>query len=654
MENKHLKVALIGNPNTGKSSVYNLITNQNQPVGNFVGVTVDKKKHIVTTPKNNKIEIIDFPGTYSIFPQSEDEKVVFDILKNPSHVDFPDVVLFVCNSTQIQRNLLLFFQLQEIGIPIIMLLNMTDKLRLMGKKIDYIQFQNILPNVPIIPINARLKSDKNNILDSLDNYIENPLRIDNINSNYLQNLNNDIDLKEKDTLNKIFRAKEIDSKVITQIQKNKSNTFTKKIDKILTHNVGGYLILLTILFGIFQLIFKLTETPMEWIDTTFNFISVYTSQILPQGILTDLLTQGLIPGLGGVIIFIPQIAILFLCIGILEETGYMSRAVFLMDRWMRPLGLSGKSVLPLVSSIACAIPGILSARTITGEKNRLISILVAPFMSCSARIPVYTILISVVIPDYTVLGFINLKGLTLLFLYLLGTFMALFAAWILNLFIKEKNKDIFMLELPFYGLPNLGNLIQTVFFKTKDFVLGAGKIILAISIILWFLASFSPVTNKIENEIAILQNQELSDDEKDARESSIRLENSYIGILGKSIEPAIAPLGYDWKIGIALITSFAAREVFVGTLSTIYSVGKDSEESLIEMMKNDTKLNGQKVYSVASGMSLMIFYVFAMQCMATLAVVKRETRTWKWPLIQLIAMGILAYFSSWITFLILQ
>ena len=275
-------------------------------------------------------------------------------------------------------------------------------------------------------------------------------------------------------------------------------------------------------------------------------------------------------------------------------------------------------------------------------------------MSCSARIPVYTILIAVVIPDYAVFGFINLKGLILLFLYLLGTFMALFAAWILNFFVKEKNRDIFMLELPFYALPNVRNLLQTVILKTKDFVIGAGKIILAISIVLWFLASFSPVSDKIDNEIHLLQSNNLSNEEMEIRASTIRLENSYIGILGKTIEPAIAPLGYDWKIGIALITSFAAREVFVGTLSTIYSVGEDNEDSLIEKMKNDTRVNGQKVYTLATGMSLMIFYVFAMQCMATLAVVKRETQTWKWPLIQLFSMGILAYFASWITFLILQ
>ena len=654
MEKKQYKVALIGNPNTGKSSVYNLITNQNQPVGNFVGVTVDKKKHSILSPKNHEIEIIDFPGTYSIFPQSEDEKVVFDILKDSNHIDFPDIVLFVCNSTQIQRNLLLFFQLQQIGLPVVLLLNMTDKLRLMGKKINYQELQKSLPNCTILPINARLKSDKNIILNSLDNFIENNSFSKTYNTKYLQKLANQPELKEKDTLDKIYQAKEIESKVISQIEEDKSSKFTKKLDKILTHKIGGYFILLSILFGIFQIIFKLSETPMEWIDANFNYLSNILNQTLPPGILTDLIAQGLIPGLGGVLIFIPQIAILFLCIGILEETGYMSRAVFLLDRWMRPLGLSGKSVVPLVSSIGCAIPGILSTRTISGEKNRLISILVAPFMSCSARIPVYTILIAVVIPDVYVLGFINLKGLTLLFLYLLGTFMALFAAWILNLFVKEKNRDIFMLELPFYSLPNVRNLLQTVILKTKDFVIGAGKIILAISIVLWFLASFSPVNDKIDNEIKHLKSSDLSTTELENKETSIRLQNSYIGIIGKTIEPVIEPLGYDWKIGIALITSFAAREVFVGTLSTIYSVEEDNEDGLIEKMKNDSRLDGKKVYTLASGMSLMIFYVFAMQCMATLAVVKRETQTWKWPIFQLISMGILAYFASWITFIILK
>lgn len=654
MENKIFKIALIGNPNTGKSSIFNLLTSQNQSVGNFAGVTVDKKKYTIHTPKNRVVQIIDFPGTYSIFPQSEDEKVVFNILNNPKDKDFPDLVLFVCNSSQLQRNLLLFYQLKEIGLPIIILLNMTDKLRVMGQSIDYVKLQKELPDNIILPINARIKSNKNQILQSIDSFLDNPSVSNNFNESYLDSLTQQPQFKEKDTLDKINKAKEIVFNVVSKLSNDRSRSLTNKMDKYLTHKVGGYLILLALLFGIFQLIFKLAETPMEWIDGSFNYLASFAAQKLPAGILTDLISQGLIPGLGGVLIFIPQIAILFLCIGILEESGYMSRAVFLMDRWMKPLGLSGKSVVPLVSSIACAIPGILSARTITGEKNRLISILVAPFMSCSARIPVYTILIAVVIPDENLWGFINLKGITLLFLYLLGTFMALFAAWFLNLFLKQRNKDVFMLELPFYALPNLSNLVQNVFLKTRDFVWGAGKIILAISILLWFLASFSPIEDKIQKEIHHLNNFSLSKEEVVIKESAIRLENSYIGLLGKSIEPVISPLGYDWKIGIALITSFAAREVFVGTLSTIYSVGEDNQESLITKMKKDTKLNGQKVYTLATGFSLMIFYVFAMQCMATLAVVKRETQTWKWPFIQLVSMGTLAYLASWITYLILK
>jgi ferrous iron transport protein B len=398
---------------------------------------------------------------------------------------------------------------------------------------------------------------------------------------------------------------------------------------------------------------------MDLIDGTFAEISDFAKNNLPKGVLTDLLTEGIISGIGGVLIFIPQIAILFLFIAILEETGYMSRVVFLMDKIMRRFGMNGKSIVPLISGTACAIPAIMATRTIPSWKERLITILVTPFTTCSARLPVYAILISLIIPDTKIFGFLNLQGFVLLLLYALGFATAILAAYILHKTLKIKSKSFFVVEMPNYKLPSIKNIFYEVLEKTKSFVLEAGKIILALSIILWFLASNGPSSfeNVEKNTVQNPLNQHLSEKELQQKIASAKLENSYIGILGKTIEPSIRPLGYDWKIGIALITSFAAREVFVGTLATIYSVEADDEKTATIKEKMATEVNpitGEKRFNFPVGMSLLVFYAFAMQCMATLAIVKRETKSWRWPLIQLFGMGFLAYISSFITYQILS
>jgi ferrous iron transport protein B len=392
---------------------------------------------------------------------------------------------------------------------------------------------------------------------------------------------------------------------------------------------------------------------MDFIDASFVMLSEFTRNILPPGSFTNLVAEGIIPGLGGIVIFIPQIAFLFLFISILEESGYMSRVVFLMDRTMRKFGLSGKSVVPLVSGTACAIPAVMASRNIENWKERLITILVVPFTTCSARLPVYLIIIALVIPESSFMGF-NLQGVTLMLLYLLGFGMAIFSAWVLHKILDIKSKSYFVVEMPNYKLPMFKNVAINVVEKTKSFVLGAGKIILAISIILWVLASYGPGEN-FDNARQIVEEQYsqtyLPEEELENKIASYKLQHSYIGNIGQAIEPAVAPLGYDWKIGIAIVSSFAAREVFVGTLATIYSVGSDEEETIKSRMANETnEILGGPLFTLASGISLLLFYAFAMQCMSTLAIVKRETNTWKWPVLQLLSMTVIAYIAALVAF----
>ncbi len=648
-----LKIGLFGNPNTGKSSLFNMLTGLNQHVGNFPGVTVEKKYGVIKRSVKT-FTIIDFPGIYSLYPTSQDEQVVYDVLKEPNHLDFPDMACVVLDSSNLSRNLLLLTQLYDLKIPIVAILNMWDLVEKRGLTIDLSNLEKTFPGVTFVQTNARVGLGKERIFEALEKTIETSNYSPIIDSFELSKIE---DKKSQENEIKI-RYGWINEK-LPHFLKSKPvvDERTKKIDKILTHPVFGYLIFLFILFAVFQFIFSFAVIPMDFIDLKFSQLSEWVGTTMQSGLFNDLVSQGIIPGIGGVVVFIPQIALLFFFLSVLEETGYLARVVFLMDRLMRPFGLNGKSVVPLMSSVACAIPGVMATRTIADWKERLITIFVAPLMSCSARIPVFTLLISLTIPNEDVAGIFNLQGIVLMGLYLLGIVSALLVAIILNKLIKIKSVGYLLLELPSYKSPRWKNVIINVLEKVKIFSLDAGKVILAISIILWAMATFGP-GNTMEIEAKkreeSLASSSLSEDEKEQQIASVKLEHSYIGIMGKGLEPVIAPLGYDWKIGISLITSFAAREVFVGSLATIYAVHDESEENdrLIDRLKKELKPDGTPVYTLATGMSLMVFYVFAMQCMATLAVVKRETNSWKWPIIQIVFMGVLAYSASFITFIL--
>ena len=702
MSKKDIKVALIGNPNTGKTSLFNQLTGLTQKVGNYPGVTVDKKQGSCKLSATQNAVITDLPGTYSINPTSVDESIVLKTLLKKDIKESPDVILVVADVENLKRNLLLFSQIKDLEIPTVLAINMVDQMNRKGISIDLTALKEEL-NTEVVLISAR----KNRGIEAVkaaiikchvaakatpmcDNKKIDPAYFEElkaINPNYTlyelwlmvtqKNFPEEISKQEKEKLlsfNKdvsklkkyqhketIYRYQEI-NKILKNtylVDKSKAKDLRAKLDKVFTHRIFGYFIFLLVLLLIFQSIFDWSSLPMDLIDTTFAELSDFARSNLPTGVLSDLIVEGIIPGIGGVIIFIPQIAILFLFIAVLEETGYMSRVVFLMDKIMRRFGMNGKSIIPLISGTACAIPAIMATRTISSWKERLITILVVPFTTCSARLPVYAILISLIIPDTKIFGFYNLQAFTLLMLYALGFGTAILAAYILQKTLKIKSNSFFVVEMPNYKLPSVKNVLFDVLEKTKAFVLGAGKIILALSVVLWFLASNGPESykNAEQNTIEKVANKNLGTDELQQKIAAVKLENSYIGIMGKSIEPVIRPLGYDWKIGIALITSFAAREVFVGTLATIYSVGSDDENTTTIKEKMRSEINpatGKKIFNFPAGMSLLVFYAFAMQCMATLAIVKRETKTWKWPLIQLFGMTGLAYVCSLIVFQILK
>ena len=651
-----MKIALFGNPNTGKSSVFNLLTGLRQQVGNFAGSTVDKREGFLTIGKE-RYTITDFPGAYSVYPRSKDEKIVYDVLTNKNQEIYPDVAVFVIDAANLERNLLFFTQVYDLNIPLILVLNMWDLTAKRKIEIDIEKLQEAFAGVQIVTSNARLGFGKTRIIQAIQNINLEARRSFFINDYLIAEIND----QEKQITETTLRYQKI-KKLIYEVEKInevKTDVFSRKIDKIIVHPIWGYAIFIVVLLIIFQFIFSFASIPMELIDGVFTNFAAYTSQILPTGVFNNLICHGIIPGIGGVVVFIPQIALLFFFIAILEETGYLARVVFIMDRLMRPFGLNGKSVVPLLSSVACAIPAVMATRTISNWKERMITIFVAPFMSCSARIPVYTLLISLVIPKIYYFGFINLQGFVLFSLYSLGLVAVLVVSFIMKFIIHNEEKGFLLLELPSYKNPRWTNIGISIIEKIKLFIFDAGKVILAISIILWALASYGP-GNSIEEELVKTKELKsfslLNKVEKERELASVKLEASYIGRMGKFIEPVISPLGYDWKIGISLITSFAAREVFVGSLATIYAVQDDgaTKTRLIDRLKRDRNSKGEKTYTIASGVSLMIFYVFAMQCMSTLAVVKRETNSWKWPLIQLLVMGVMAYLSAYLVFQLLH
>ena len=695
---KTINVALIGNPNTGKTSVFNAITGLNQKVGNYPGITVEKKQGICRLDRTTKAHVIDLPGTYSLNASSMDESVVIELLLNKNDKDYPDVAVVISDIENLKRNLLLFTQIKDLEIPTLLVINMSDRMKSKGISLDIpLLEEKLKTKIALISTREKkgIESLKARLLDYRSLSKEKCTDIRLIDEAYFGNLEKvfpdqslyklwlvitqDVNFAKLDR-NKVEDASAYKTRSISDLKRlqqketikryqyinqslketytidqSKATDYRSRLDRILIHRFWGYIIFFMILLTIFQVIFDWSSIPMEFIDKSFSALSEYTKSTLPPGLFTNLLAEGIISGLGGIVIFIPQIAFLFLFIAVLEETGYMSRVVFLMDRGLRKYGLSGKSVIPLISGTACAIPAVMATRNIENWKERLITILVTPFTTCSARLPVYLILISLVIPEGSFLG-MGYQGLTLMGLYLLGFVMALLSAAILNKILKIQSKTFFVIEMPNYKIPLLKNVLITVFEKTKSFVVEAGRIILAISILLWFMASFGPGDNFTQAE-EIVKNQKgsefLTPLELETEIASYKLEHSFIGILGKSIEPAIAPLGFDWKIGIALISSFAAREVFVGTLATIYSVGNTREETLINRMKSERRPNGELLFDLPTGVSLMLFYAFALQCMSTLAIVKKETNSWKWPMTQLFSMTLIAYLSALIVYQIL-
>ena len=652
-----IKVALIGNPNTGKTSLFNILTGLNQKVGNYPGITVDKKIGTSKLSSKVKAQVIDLPGAYTMNPSSLDEDIAVKVLTDKTNKYYPDVVIVVADVENLKRNLLLYTQVKDLGLPTILAINMQDQMQRRGISLEIEILEKEL-ETKIALISSKRNKGFYKLKELILNYKSLPLKpcfnpVEGIlDSDNLQ----ENQKKHRETIKRYQFLTSVLNKSYG-VDKSEAKDLRSRLDSVLTHHVAGYIIFFSILFLIFQALFSWSEIPMDYIDTSFASLSEWVKNNLPSGVFTNLLSEGIIPGIGGIVIFIPQIAFLFLFLSILEESGYMSRVVFLMDRVMKRYGMSGKSVVPLISGTACAIPAIMAARNIESWKERLITILVTPFTTCSARIPVYAIIISLVIPNERVLGgIINLQGLTLLLLYLLGFVTAIGAAYILDKVLIIKSKSYFVIEMPDYKLPLLKNVLYHMLEKTKSFVFEAGKIILAISILLWVLASYGPGDDfkNAENMVKV-EYENLEGEALKTKIASFKLENSYIGILGKTVEPIIRPLGYDWKIGIALITSFAAREVFVGTLATIYSVGSDEETSIkIKMAKEVHPDTLKPVYNLASGISLLLFYAFAMQCMSTIAVVKRETGGWKWPLIQLFGMTGFAYISALIAFQFLK
>lgn len=700
-----LTIALIGNPNSGKSSLFNQLTGMRQSVSNFPGVTVDKKIGNAKLPNGINVNVIDLPGLYSLHPNSSDEKVVVDIITNPQDINYPDMVVYVADATNLERHLLLATQLVDLQIPMIFALNMTDLLDDRNQKANLGPLQDYL-GVPTIGISSRngtnldelrnlimgfdatrrhyYVSEKTiyNVPENLSTYINEIRRTTSIQNAYLAKIighhhawlshldtpqresiewatarNHFEDIKNQldETMSRFGSFGPVARKCI-QSDGSQPKSLTDKIDSVITHRILGPIIFFAIMFIVFQAIYAWSATPQDWIDQFFAFAGGSIRSVMPQAWYTNLLVDGVIAGLGGILIFIPQITILFLLISILEETGYMSRAVFMFDGIMQKVGLNGRSIVSLVSSGACAIPAIMATRTISSWKERLNTIMVSPLISCSARIPVYAVLVGFVVPAQDVWGIFNAQGLVFMGLYLLGIVGALAAAFVFKNLLNVQNENSFlMIELPQYKRPIWKNALLNVKEKVTTFVVEAGKIILVISILLWFLASYGPTQAmkdaKLEATSYIAANQ-LIEQEADDYLAGKMIEASYAGHLGKFIEPAIRPLGFDWKIGIALLTSFAAREVFVGTMATIYSVGSaDDEATVSQQMANEINpRSGAKVYSPATSLSLLIFYVFAMQCMSTLAVVRRETKSWKWPMIQFLYMSALAYVGSFITY----
>lgn len=700
---KSLKIALVGNPNVGKTSIFNALTGLNQHVGNYPGVTIERKAGTTHLTKDIKATVVDLPGTYSINPSSKDEEIALKALYDPNNKDYPDVVVVVVEVENLKRNLLLFTQIKDLGFPTILALNMADQMDKKGISVNVGLLEQKL-QTKIVMISARKNEGidilKQAVLDCDQNVTEKIFDLKSIDAGYFQTLEmlypNQNPYKVWLTQTKVFAFEGINPLVSsnTELQKNdseikrlqhketikryqfineilketyaidttKAKDFRMRFDRILTHKFWGYVIFMIVMLLIYGSVFELAAYPMDFVDGLFSDLSAWVSSVLPEGKLTGLIADGIIVGLGGVMMFVPQIAILFFLISILEETGYMSRVVFLMDRLMRPFGLNGKSVVPLVSGTACAIPAIMAARNIENPKERLITMLVTPFTTCSARIPVYIIIISLIIPQTYLLGFIPLQALVMTGMYLLGFIGALGAGWVLSKVIKADRKSYFIIEMPTYKLPILKNVLLNMYEKVLSYIVGAGKIILALSVVLWFLGSHGPSDTFGNAEEIVTERhvqQETSAEQLENAIAEYELEHSYIGIIGRTVEPVFRPLGYDWKVSIAVLTSFAAREVFVGNLAVLYNLGADLDVEedggrIVDTLAKEKRADGTSVYSFAMGISLLLFYAFAMQCLSTVAITKKETNSWKWTVFQLVFMTGFAYIVSLVAYQLLK
>ena len=703
--NKKPHIALLGNPNSGKSSLFNLLTGLRQKVGNFPGVTVERKLGNVQLTNKQDCVVIDLPGAYSLYPRRTDEWVSYKHLMSPTSTEEVDVIIVVADASSLRRNLLYVSQVIDIKIPVVVALTMTDLAKKRGITVDVDCLSREM-QVPIIAVNARTGKGIDQLLSTVTQLLVNEVvgpdffEIEQISSEAINqvkelipgisnysaihhlinhesfDLSDDIQkgiekiekenkfnhtrVQAEDIQLRYKKIRQIMQKAVEEDSPEKRKLYSEKLDHFFLHHTWGAVIMGVVLFILFQCVFWVAEYPMTAIESGVGILAGWLGNSMSESWFSDLMINGVLAGIGGVLVFVPQIMILFGLITLLEDTGYMARISFLSDRIMRKVGLNGKSVMPMIGGFACAVPAIMSARNIENKKERLLTILVTPFMSCSARLPVFTILTSLIIPNKYLLGILSLQGLVLMSLYVFGIIIALLVSYVLNLFIKIKEKSFFILELPVYRQPRWKNIFITMVEKAKVFVFDAGKIIMIISLVLWALSSFGP-SSKREN-IKITYQQKIEQNpqrtkELESEKNSLLLEYSYAGLMGRAIEPVIEPLGYDWKIGIALITSFAAREVFVGTMATLYSVGDGADENsttLRNKMQSAKRSDGKPVYTLASGLSLLIFYLLAMQCMSTLVVVKRETGGWKWPIIQLLYMTGLAYILSFVVFQLLK
>lgn len=676
MENKikSSKILLVGNPNVGKSTIFNQLCNRNQKTGNYSGVTVSSLQGDYSY-KNEKVEIIDLPGAYSVYPGSEDEAVFVDYLFNERSKY--DGVLYVADALNFKRSLLLFEQIRDLGIPVIMVVNQIDEAEKRGYALNVEKLSEetgVTVNVTNAKKNSGIDAVKESIHLRKFTVAEKPLfqipsehkaKVEDVSqksgetnlyrawfqlSSTRKLKNGGAEITAADSKNVVpkrlqtqetLRRYENIDQIIDKVRSKRTlfkDLLTEKLDRLMVHKFWGYVLFLVVLLIIFQSVFFLAEYPKGWIEDLFTWFSTLAAENLPEGPLNSLVAEGILPGIGGIVVFAPQIGILMYFLYIMEDSGYMARVIFLMDRLLRPFGLNGKSIIPLVSGTACAIPAIMSARNIENTKERLITILVTPFMTCSARLPIYSIIITLVVPDEYFFG-IGYRALALLAMYMLGFVTALAASFFLKKGIKNTNRSTLILDLPTYKMPLWGYNFKMALLKAWGFITGAGKVIFAVSIIIWFLSYFGP-----HDKFNITSHK-----------SNVELNDSYLAKMGKAIEPAISPLGYDWKMGVGILTSFAAREVFVGTMSTLYSLGDGAEDGrLIDKMKADKKADGTPLFTLATGVSVLVFYAFAMQCISTIAIVYKETGSKKWTFIQLIGMSGLAYLASLFVFQILK